>query len=65
VDWVQGVLADTIAQMEASGFEFAGASAGSAHVHESSTMAELKHIADTRMYENKRERKRADRLKSA
>lgn len=60
LEWIEGVLADTVGGVRALGFEFAGASAGSAHVHESSTLAELKHIADTRMYESKRNRKRRD-----
>lgn len=60
LEWIGRVLADTISGIRALGFEFAGASAGSAHVHESSTLAELKHIADTRMYESKRNRKRRD-----
>ena len=58
-EWIQRVLADTVANVRAAGFEFAGASAGSAHRHECASTAELKHIADLRMYECKRERKLA------
>jgi len=57
VQWVEQRLAETIEGLNASGFEFAGASAGSAHHHECSSSSELKHLADTRMYERKRERK--------
>ena len=57
VTWVERMLVETIAGLHASGFEFAGASAGSAHFNECSSTTELKHLADTRMYECKRERK--------
>lgn len=57
VQWVEQRLAETIEGLNASGFEFAGASAGSAYFHECSSSSELKHLADTRMYERKRERK--------
>lgn len=57
VRWVEERLAETIEGLNASGFEFAGASAGSAYSHECSSSSELKHLADTRMYERKRERK--------
>ena len=60
LEWIGCMLADTIGDMRTLGFEFAGVSAGSAHLHESSTLANLKHIADTRMYENKRTRKQRD-----
>jgi len=55
--WVGQMLAETVTIMHASGFEFAGASAGSVYIHESPNKGELKHMADTRMYENKRMRK--------
>lgn len=58
-EWIERMLADTVASVRAAGFEFTGASAGSAHRHECSSTAELKHIADLRMYERKRERKLA------
>lgn len=57
VQWVEQRLAETIEGLNTSGFEFAGASAGSAYFHECSSSSELKHLADTRMYERKRERK--------
>jgi diguanylate cyclase len=57
VQWVECRLTDAVASLYASGFEFAGASAGSAHFHECSSTADLKHLADTRMYERKRKRK--------
>jgi diguanylate cyclase (GGDEF)-like protein len=59
LEWIDRMLADTVAIVRAAGFEFAGASAGSAHTHECSSMAELKHTADVRMYEHKRNRKLA------
>ena len=59
VQWVERMLVETITSLHTSGFEFAGASAGSAHFHECSSTTELKHLADTRMYECKRERQRA------
>lgn len=55
--WVERMLAETIEGLNASGFEFAGASAGTAYFHECSSSSELKHLADTRMYERKREHK--------
>jgi diguanylate cyclase (GGDEF)-like protein len=55
--WIDGVLADVIAAMHGSGFELAGASAGHAHLDESDDAAELKHLADVRMYEQKQKRK--------
>lgn len=58
-EWINRMLADTVANVRAAGFEFTGASAGSAHRHECSSTAELKHVADLRMYERKRVRKLA------
>lgn len=57
VDWVESMLEDAINSMHASGFEFAGASSGSVRLDEAASKSELKHLADTRMYENKRNRK--------
>jgi len=54
---VEAMLRDAVERVRASGFEFAGASVGSARIEECSSLAELKHLADTRMYEKKRERK--------
>lgn len=58
--WIESTLWDTMARLHTSGFEFAGVSAGSAYIHESASMNELKHLADTRMYENKRKRKQLE-----
>lgn len=60
LEWLESILADAIECMHESGFEFAGASAGSVHFHEAANKSELKHIADTRMYQNKRNRKQRE-----
>lgn len=57
VEWVEHMVAQTVANVRSNGFEFAGASAGSACVSEAASLAELKRIADARMYENKRHRR--------
>ncbi len=54
---VENALHEALKTMEATGFEFAGASAGSVHSYEAENIASLLHMADTRMYENKRLRK--------
>lgn len=59
VAWIDQVLADTVAHIQAFGFDLAGASAGSAHVGESASLSELKRIADLRMYDAKRRRKQS------
>ena len=51
--WIDEVLARAVAGMHEEGFEFAGASAGSAHICETPNKSELKHLADMRMYESK------------
>jgi diguanylate cyclase (GGDEF)-like protein len=57
---IETVLYDTMACLHTGGFEFAGVSAGTAFLHEANNRSELKHLADTRMYENKRKRKQAE-----
>ena len=57
VECVNRMLGETIAALYAAGFEFAGASAGSVHTHECSSITDLKHLADARMYEHKRQRR--------
>lgn len=64
LEWVESMLAAALADMHASGFEFAGASAGSVYIYETSNKNELKHMADTRMYENKRKRKMGENVQS-
>jgi diguanylate cyclase (GGDEF)-like protein len=59
VSWVVKMLMQAVEDMRADGFKLAGASFGSAHVHENPNNEELKHMADCRMYENKRLRKRS------
>ncbi len=65
VGHIEQAMADTIAHIQTSGFEFAGASAGSAHVWESASLAELKRIADLRMYEVKRKRKQSGSFRAS
>lgn len=57
VEWIERMAEQAVANVRANGFEFAGASIGSAYVHEAVTLAELKHMADARMYDNKRHRR--------
>lgn len=59
--WVENMIAEAVSRMQLAGYEFAGASSGSVHVHECPSRKELKHTADTRMYENKRRRQNRDR----
>lgn len=51
--WIDEVLAEAVAGMHEDGFGFAGVSAGSAHIYETGSKPELKHLADMRMYECK------------
>ncbi|MGZ5055247.1 MAG: GGDEF domain-containing protein [Methylobacter sp.] len=57
VAWVESMLMQTIEDIRAVGFGSACASSGSAYVYEAPSKEELKHMADCRMYENKRLRK--------
>jgi hypothetical protein len=50
-------LQQALKDVRADGFEFAGASYGSVYVYEDPTRDRLKHMADTRMYAHKRERR--------
>ncbi|WP_292435331.1 diguanylate cyclase [Methylobacter sp.] len=59
VPWVETMLAKAIEDMRAGGFNSAGASFGSAYVYEATSKEKLKHMADCRMYENKRLNKRS------
>ena len=53
------MLAETVVHLRANGFEFAGFSLGTVHVYETAgNHNKLMHMADTRMYENKRQRKK-------
>jgi GGDEF domain-containing protein len=60
LEWINTLMAEVMQAMHYAGFEFAGASFGSVHVHEAPEIGELKHMADTRMYEEKRRRKSQD-----
>lgn len=54
---IEALLVSTMGCLHAAGFNLAGVSAGTAFAHEAQNRNELKHLADTRMYENKRKRK--------
>ena len=54
---VERALDEALHAMQAIGFEFAGASAGSVYGYEAENIASLMRMADARMYENKRLRK--------
>jgi len=53
---VEQALQKAIESVRLEGFEFSGASAGSAYYYEAENITELMHLADERMYENKRSR---------
>jgi diguanylate cyclase len=59
IAWVERMLSLAVDDLRANGFETAGASSGSVHVYEAPNKEELKHMADCRMFENKRLRKRS------
>jgi len=59
VTWVESMLTQAVEDLGDSGFKSAGASSGSAHVHETPDKGKLQHMADCRMYENKRSNKRS------
>lgn len=54
---VELALEEALQNMKLNGFEFAGASLGSAYGYEAENIAVLMRMADTRMYDNKRMRK--------
>lgn len=56
VSYLEQLLRDVVTSIQ-SDFEFAGASAGSAHLHEVEDVSSLKHLADMRMYENKQSKR--------
>jgi len=55
---VDRLLHETIDALKASGFPLTGASSGSVRVFECTHHDQLKHVADSRMYENKRRRRK-------
>lgn len=57
-------LRETVEDIRQQGYALSGASCGSVRVFESAQRDQLKHLADTRMYENKRRRKTRDQLTS-
>ncbi|MFA6178889.1 MAG: diguanylate cyclase [Candidatus Methylopumilus sp.] len=57
LDPIKIAISQTMEALHARDFEFAGASHGSVHIHEHEERGYLMHMADTRMYESKRNRK--------
>lgn len=57
LDLINHMIKLTVEELSNIEYKFAGASAGSVYVHESHEKNKLMHLADTRMYENKRQRK--------
>jgi diguanylate cyclase (GGDEF)-like protein len=57
-DEVEHLLADTVEALKGAGFGLTGASSGSVRVFECAQRDQLKHVADSRMYETKRRRRR-------
>lgn len=57
---VEALLAETVDALKGSGFPLAGASCGSVRRGECEHHEQLKHVADGRMYENKRRRRLRD-----
>lgn len=55
---VEQALQKAVEHMRGEGFEFSGASAGSAYYYEVESISEFMRLADERMYQNKRARKR-------
>jgi diguanylate cyclase len=55
--FVASSIDQALEAMKAEGFEFAGASHGSVHRHETDSLERLKHLADQRMYKDKHRRK--------
>jgi len=51
----------SIAALHGRGFELAGASHGTVHMHENPGREQVKHMADLRMYERKRQRREQQR----
>lgn len=59
LEFVERMVAEAAAYIQAEGFEHAGASAGSASFQDCSSSSELMQAADQRMYEVKRRRKQS------
>jgi len=57
VDFVERVLDDCIDVLTLKGYEISGASFGTVRVSECASGEQLKHLADSRMYEHKRRRR--------
>lgn len=53
---LEQVLSEAVTSIQ-SDFEFAGASAGTAHLYEAEDISGLKHLADMRMYKNKQNKR--------
>ncbi len=50
---IEEAVDNTILLLRQCGFDLAGASRGTAYVHEAKSISDLKHLADVRMYEDK------------
>ncbi|MEY4564954.1 MAG: hypothetical protein RLZZ618_4231 [Pseudomonadota bacterium] len=62
VQWIEQHLNDAVAVLLGNGYQFGGASFGSVRAFECVQRDQLKHLADTRMYEHKRRRRVRDRV---
>ncbi|HEX6706772.1 MAG TPA: diguanylate cyclase [Albitalea sp.] len=60
LEQVERMVAESVVSLQRGGYEDCGASCGSVRVHECSDSEQLKHLADTRMYEHKRRRRVRD-----
>ncbi|HEY8710796.1 MAG TPA: diguanylate cyclase [Burkholderiaceae bacterium] len=58
VEWVEALLDEAMTALRETEYRVSGASCGSVRVFECTHREELKHLADSRMYENKRRRRR-------
>jgi diguanylate cyclase (GGDEF)-like protein len=65
LEQVERMVDEAIVVLQHNGYEVCGASCGSVHVHECNDSEQLKHIADTRMYEHKRRRRVRDHAAQA
>jgi diguanylate cyclase (GGDEF)-like protein len=60
IQMIEHKLAETVKGVHHAGFDFSGMSYGSAIISEAEDKNTLKHLADTRMYENKRLKKQKE-----
>jgi len=60
MEQVESMIGETVAALQRGGYESCGASFGSVRMQECADSEQLKHLADTRMYEHKRRRRVRD-----